>query len=352
MSGRYFMPSFRMSLLSGAVLPLIAGLAVAGPVPSAAETQAAPTARTSAANPAAVPRPAATPTQLAACNPCAAKKGCNPCNPCAAKKACNPCNPCGANACNPCNPCAGAAGATSAACIVPRLAAANPCAAKKGCNPCNPCAAKGCNPCAAKAACNPCNPCAAKKACNPCNPCAAANPCNPCGGATIAEITGDEATAVYECLIGEMVAAYGKSGDPTAESYPAWQRYNAVPYQSATHGSRYVNNYANAVAAAEYGKYEDADPMPAGSLLAKDSFVVMPDGKTGPGPLFLMEKMAEGFNKASQDWRYTLILPSGAIVGTTGGAGSDNMTFCHECHTAMEDQDSMWFLPDEFRASQ
>ncbi len=48
--------------------------------------------------------------QLAACNPCAAKKGgCNPCNPCAAKKAaCNPCNPCAAKkgGCNPCNPCA------------------------------------------------------------------------------------------------------------------------------------------------------------------------------------------------------------------------------------------------------
>ncbi|MEE8352281.1 MAG: hypothetical protein V3R37_08860 [Rhodospirillales bacterium] len=48
--------------------------------------------------------------ELAACNPCAAKKrGCNPCNPCAAKKGgCNPCNPCAAKkgGCNPCNPCA------------------------------------------------------------------------------------------------------------------------------------------------------------------------------------------------------------------------------------------------------
>ncbi len=48
-----------------------------------------------------------------------------------------------------------------------QLAACNPCAAKKPCNPCNPCAAKKAK------ACNPCNPCAAKKACNPCNPCAA-----------------------------------------------------------------------------------------------------------------------------------------------------------------------------------
>ena len=48
--------------------------------------------------------------QLAACNPCSAKKrGRNPCNPCAAKKkGCNPCNPCSAKkkGCNPCNPCA------------------------------------------------------------------------------------------------------------------------------------------------------------------------------------------------------------------------------------------------------
>ncbi len=116
------------------------------------------------------------------CNPCAAKKACNPCNPCAAKKACNPCNPCAAaNPCNPCNPCAASASGGSLKCYIPRLrtaAACNPCAAKKACNPCNPCAAKK--------ACNPCNPCAAKKACNPCNPCAAkkaSNPCNPCAAA-------------------------------------------------------------------------------------------------------------------------------------------------------------------------
>ena len=94
------------------------------------------------ANPTAVAKPM---MLAAACNPCAAKKACNPCNPCAAKKACNPCNPCAAKkACNPCNPCA----------------------AKKACNPCNPCAAKK--------ACNPCNPCAAKSACGACNPCGVA----------------------------------------------------------------------------------------------------------------------------------------------------------------------------------
>ena len=51
------MRSFRRSLLAGATLPLIAGLVIAQPVPSAAETQLAPASRASAANPTAVPRP-------------------------------------------------------------------------------------------------------------------------------------------------------------------------------------------------------------------------------------------------------------------------------------------------------
>jgi len=53
-----------------------------------------------------------------------------------------------------------------------QVAACNPCGAKRACNPCA--AKRACNPCAAKRACNPCaakrgcNPCAAKRACNPC----------------------------------------------------------------------------------------------------------------------------------------------------------------------------------------
>ena len=58
----------------------------------------AATSTLQAAAPAANASPAKRALQLAAaCNPCAAKRGCNPCNPCAAKRACNPCNPCAAS---------------------------------------------------------------------------------------------------------------------------------------------------------------------------------------------------------------------------------------------------------------
>ena len=277
----------------------------------------------------------------AKCNPCAVSK-CNPCNPCAAK-ACNPCNPCAAKACNPCNPCAAA-----------KCNPCNPCAAAK-CNPCNPCAAAKCNPCnpCAAAKCNPCNPCAAKACnpCNPCNPCAAGacNPCNPCGAGPAVELTDAEAVKVYDCLLKELKAAYAKSDDRIALSYAAWPRYSARAYESGTHGGRYVQNYANKKARA-YGAFENAGTFPAGSQLAKDSFSVNANGTVSVGPLFIMEKMPAGFNADSGDWRYTMIMPNGAVFGTTNGRGSGNVEFCIGCHISVSpEQDSVMLLPEEYR---
>lgn len=144
---------------------------------------------------------------------CSKKRGRNPCNPCAAKK----------NACGACNLCA---------------------AKKRGCGACNPCAAK-------KHACNPCNPCAAK------NPCGAANPCNPCGGnAQFVEVTNSEATAAYNCLKGEIAAAYAKAGVKSVNGYQNWAVLNKAPYVADTHGGRLVNNFTNRTGKKAYGRYE------------------------------------------------------------------------------------------------
>lgn len=260
---------------------------------------------------------------------------------------CNPCNPCAA-ACNPCNPC-GAGGGGISACVVPRLqqaAKCNPCAvAKSACSPCNPCAA---------AACNPCNPCAAA-ACNPCNPCAAANPynpcggCNPCGAGGGVELTDAEAQAAYDCLLKEMAKAYGKSDNDLAVSFTSWRRYSKVPYVSATHGQRYVQNYANNAGRA-YGLYENAGTLPEGTNLAKPSFSVNKVGKVALGPLFLMEKMGAGFSEASGDWRYSMIMPNGTLFGATKGKGSAKVEFCIGCHISVApDQDSVMLLPEDYR---
>jgi len=109
---------------------------------------------------------------------------------------------------------------------------------------------------------------------------------------------------------------------------------------SATHGQRYVLNYAN----------EKAGKMAPGAVSAKNSFTVNAKGQVSVGPLFLMEKHNAGFNGNSHDWQYTLIMPNGQTVGTTKGEAS--VKFCHECHNAVaEDQDAMMFLPEELRVN-
>ena len=146
-----------------------------------------------------------------------------------------------------------------------------------------------------------------------------------------------------------MVAGYSKSGLKTTSFYKDWDRYNTQPYVSATHGGRFVNNFANATGR-KYGKFEDGGAMAVGAIMAKDSFMVQAGGKMAAGPLFLMEKMPAGFNQKSGNWRYTMVMPDGAVFGTTGGKGNAKVGFCITCHAAVaEDQDSLMFLPDEYR---
>ena len=104
-----------------------------------------------------------------------------------------------------------------------------------------------------------------------------------------------EAISVYNCLLAEMKTAYAKSDNPVAVSYTEWPRYSIRAYQSATHGGRFAQNYANP-AAKNYGKWEKAGTMPAGAILAKDTFALKNNGSVSVGPLFLMEKMQAGFN--------------------------------------------------------
>lgn len=177
-------------------------------------------------------------------------------------------------------------------------------------------------------------------------PADAASEVGPAGGE---DLTDDEARAAHACARSAMAAAYGKSGDRNARDYNTWTVYSTAPYTSATHGNRYVNNFANP-AGAEYGKFEEGARLPVGSVLVKDSFVVNARGQVVFGVLSLMQKMQAGFNAEFADWRYTMILPTGEVVGTTGGAGADKVAFCAGCHVAVdESQGSLFFVPRRFR---
>jgi hypothetical protein len=163
------------------------------------------------------------------------------------------------------------------------------------------------------------------------------------------DVPDDEMQALYDCLRPLMLEAYRPGGHFASGQWGDWEHFSTRAYISATHGGRYVHNAANDLAAEEYGKYEDASRMPIGSILAKPSFTVSPDGESALGPLFLMEKMTRGWNSDTADWRYAMINADGSTFGITGGQNSDGMMFCHECHTAGQDSDYMLFLPEEFR---
>jgi hypothetical protein len=163
-----------------------------------------------------------------------------------------------------------------------------------------------------------------------------------------ARLSNADAVSIYDRIRDDMVAAYRLSQDPVTDRYYTWRRYNRTPYLSTTHGDRYINNYANRVAKS-YGQKREA-PMPAGAVLAKDSFTVTGQGDVFTGPLFLMEKMAPGFAPEGRDWRYTMIMPDGSLFGTTNGEGSERMMFCVRCHeTAGDAADHLFFVPEEYR---
>lgn len=163
-----------------------------------------------------------------------------------------------------------------------------------------------------------------------------------------ARLEPDEAERIYQEIGEDLAASYALSGHEAAREYRSWRRYNRAPYPSATHGRRQLSNYANAVAA-DYGRFERAGRLPAGAVIAKDSFAVTKDGAVRPGPLFLMEKMPKGFNYVSGDWRYTMIMPDGSVYGTTKGTNAERVEYCIACHLARESQDHLYFVPEAFR---
>ena len=163
-----------------------------------------------------------------------------------------------------------------------------------------------------------------------------------------ANLSGADAERIYAALKEDMAQRYRLSRLPAAAAYPGWTRYNRVPYRSAGHGRRFVNHYANEKARA-YGRFEKAGRLPVGSVIAKDSITVTDDGVASPGPLFVMEKMPDGFNYVSGDWRYTMIMPDGSVFGTTKGESAERVKFCIPCHLAAEQQDHLHFIPEPFR---
>jgi hypothetical protein len=165
-----------------------------------------------------------------------------------------------------------------------------------------------------------------------------------------ASLAPDVAERVYQDIRAEMAAGYVLAQMPELRDYLSWRRFNTVPYRSAAHGARYVNNYANHLGES-YTAFEKAGTLPRGAVLVKDSFTATTNGDIYPGPMFVMEKMEPGFNPAGGDWRYSMIMPDGSLFGETRGDNSGSVQFCVDCHAKRREYDYLFFIPEAFRAS-
>ena len=171
-------------------------------------------------------------------------------------------------------------------------------------------------------------------------------------GKSAAELTQAEANALYDCIQGDLIAGYTKAAAvPTVTRYREWKVVTTAPLVSRTHGGRLVNHIVNDIALERYTQWEamKGTRFATDSIVAKEAFRVAQNGDVRPGPLFIMEKAAQGTSPATDDWIYTRVFPNGEYERTLG-KDSDKLTFCHDCHAeVLEDQDAMFFPPEEYR---
>ncbi len=162
------------------------------------------------------------------------------------------------------------------------------------------------------------------------------------------KLNSDEAARIYLIIKEALAKGYLSAGVPWINRYQSLEQFNTAPYLSASHGNHYLNNYGNAEAEV-YAQYEDAGKFSEGAILFKDSFSIAGNQEIILGPLFIMQKMEEGFHPVSGDWKYIQIQPTGEMLGETNGLNSEKVEYCIGCHLTREASDHLFFLPEEYR---
>ena len=163
------------------------------------------------------------------------------------------------------------------------------------------------------------------------------------------ELSLAEANVVYNCIADSLHAGYKKGNkrwinpDHVA-NYRGWVQASTLPANPGWHTERFLMTWVNEVGAAEYLKYAENPNIPAGTVIAKESFSVGADGSVKKGPLFLMEKVAAGKSPKTDDWYYSMVSAKGVPQGI------NVQTACVDCHTGnFKNQGSLGYPVEEAR---
>jgi hypothetical protein len=180
---------------------------------------------------------------------------------------------------------------------------------------------------------------------------AQAAPCDP--GKDGNDLTFKEAQKVYDCIAADLQAGY-MEGDKKwipaefVADYRNWTLANTLPANPGFHGGRFLMTRVNKIGAEEYLKFKEEDVhIPAGTVIAKESFAVTEAGKVEKGPLFIMQKVDAGVSPETDDWYYMMVAPNGAPMAVPV------MPACSECHQDNYGQQGGLGYPDpEVRVGQ
>ena len=158
------------------------------------------------------------------------------------------------------------------------------------------------------------------------------------------DLDDTQVVALYDCIKDLMAERYAKEGDEIGGAYRSWAVTSTRPAVAGPHGERFLQTFANDIAAEQYLKFEEeTGPMPVGSVLAKESFKLS-KGKAKVGPLFIMTKLAEGEAPDAGDWRYDALQPNGKVMKI-------KQSFCANCHLGWDYRDSLAYPLEEVRLS-
>ncbi len=157
------------------------------------------------------------------------------------------------------------------------------------------------------------------------------------------DLTDAQIVELYECIKGELREGYTAAGDERATAYQSWGAAFTVPGGVGNHGSRFLTTFVNDTGYLEYVRFKDEGAkMPVGTVIAKESFNVNKKGKVKKGPLFMMDKVAVGEADEYGNWVYSALKPNGKVMKI-------KQSFCHNCHTNFEDQDSLGYPEEDYR---
>jgi len=150
-------------------------------------------------------------------------------------------------------------------------------------------------------------------------------------GKSVDDMSYQDAQAAYDCLKDDLLAGYQKKNKrwiPAAyvQDYRSWAPANTLPANPGFHGGRFLLTFVNPTGAEAYMRYAEDPDIPAGTVIAKESFRVTESGKVQKGPLFLMEKVAAGTSPETMDWYYMAVAPNGAPMAV------NVMSACNTCH--------------------